>query len=150
MVAFLRINVDQNLTVYYFNNGHDQYPSNLVIYQPNGLKEETEKAGKDKITPESIRQITNHHLNGLYTHCQLSSLDAKYLNNPAIHSCLWAGPSPVTLLIDGLLELELGPSQLVILENMFRHRVELKNQQKKELYHLYYFQKPVIKLKKKT
>ena len=161
MITPLQIDMTSYLTVYYLTDEQGRYTSNIVVLKGDNCFPDKKDLDHleillnqsiDKHLEKSL-ELINNLLGFNYTNIKIvDSFQSQYLFNLnclKFHFCLWSFPGNTELIVNDSLKLEIKPNQILILENIFKHKLKFNPRDKNtNLYQLFYKPKLKIKLKK--
>lgn len=143
-MVHLKIVLNKNVTLHYLKEGNDPSRDGVVlIYHSGELQQEMSKLK----TAIELKRTVDHFSGISYAVVTMNNPNlGRDLRKPHFQHCIVSLQKPVRLSFREL-DITAVPHELVLMENVSRHKVEIRPGHDNQVYHLY--NKPLIKLKRK-
>ena len=131
-MVYLKINVDNNIDIYYIGDDTSVGKTNITVYRPeNGI--EITNCGEGL---HHVKTQINNILRYDYTNATTLDMNIKSpIKKKSTDCCLWTnGGIPIRVVINQELVLELDSQRLMVMENTANHSIQIVTNGKETIY----------------
>lgn len=148
MAFYLKIQLSQNLLLYYFDSGKNHYNGNIIMNQYECIDPNINMVN---LNSDDIKQYVDQFIGNIYNNIisiKCKSDLAQFINNPSKQCCLVSIYHGFKMKINNTLDLDVNSMQLVMFENVFNLSFDFDFGPDKydQVYLLFNIKKPLIKL----